>query len=171
MTNDLTTLLADLAHVPGGDRFAAATWQTSTAPIPDAAAWLGELAGASGWLMLTESIFVLHAGRWRCVSGRDPGGEPTERDLAARVLEGEFALGSDQSVHVRRAGAELREYRVEESTSGTSVLVQSRSQVSTERSPGLGRLRYRVAWRAETEGDPGIAVLRPWVARFCGWED
>ena len=171
MSNALDTLRSDLVGVAPDAGFEAASWLVTAADVPDAGALLDSLAGAAGWLMLPDALFTLKAGAWRCASGRDPGAAPTVPELAARALEAEFVLSAGLSLHLRRVGGRLRRYDLREGAGGDAVLVEERSHVSTERLPGFGRLRYRVAWRPVSEGTPEVFVLRPWVARFSGWED
>lgn len=171
MSNPFDTLRADLAQVVPDAGLEPAIWAVADADVADEGALLASLYDAQGWLMLPDALFTLRGGVWRCVSGRDPGADPTVPELAARTLDAEFALAGDASLHLRRVGGRLRRYDVREGTEGTPVLVGEQAHLSTEREQGFGRLRYRVAWRPVPEGQPAISVLRPWAARFCGWGD
>lgn len=169
MTPDLDVLAEDLRAALGGV-YVRAVWTVGAEPVRDPAALLAGLGAADGWLMLPDAVFVLRDGAWTCVAGHDPGRSPAVAELADRVLEAEFVTGPTESLHLRRVRGQLRAFRLREGA-GEAVLVEERRQVSTESARGLGRLRYRVAWRPVPEGDPAVDVLRPWVARFCGWEE
>ncbi len=123
--------------------------------------------GVSGWLCLSDSIWVLESGDWRWVSGTSTTSKvPT---LApAQILSAELSLDDRSSLHLRRSGPGLRGWRLTEGEGDDVILFDERRR-ATER--GLS-LRYRVAWRAEADPAapiPDLHVWRPWVARFTGW--
>lgn len=148
-----------------------------------AARLAGLPAGASGWVGTTDAVYVAVAGDWVRVAGRRQHASPTTEHVCARILVGEIALDDASSLHMRRIGADLALFRLVEGGGGAltgdtpthtdvPVLVQGHRRLSTERRIGLRHLRYRVAWHLDRQAcAPPLPVWRPWLARFCGWED
>lgn len=123
---------------------------TAEDPLTDAAAALQRftLQPGTGWLASTGGV-----SRWT-------GGDIAS---AGTPLHGEVALG-DRSLLLRYANGVWRFWMLHEVPSGNDLRFDE-SYLSTE---GKLRMAYRVYWRT-TEVD-GIAVYRPFAARFVGWE-
>lgn len=191
ITSDPTSCIADLAAaLDHPSNLLAGTAVVSVARRSVSASGLASLlaalpATANGWVSTTDAVYACREGGWLRVSGiGDKDALPTEAGCA-RVLTGEIALDSTTSLHLRRLGTELTLFRIVEgggaliatsdevvTASAVPVVTFSHVHVSTERSLGMKHLRYSVAWRSELQpNNDSTPVWRPWLARFCGWED
>jgi hypothetical protein len=190
-TSDPASCIADLeAALKDPSKLSVATSVVSVARRSVSASGLASLladlpASTNGWVSTTDAVYAYREGRWVHVSGiGDKAALPTEAGCA-RVLTGELALDGATSLHLRQLGTGLTLFRIVEgkrplnptseevvTAEAVPVVTFSHVHVSTERTAGMKHLRYSVAWRSELQPGPdSVPVWRPWLARFCGWED
>ena len=116
---------------------------------------MAEVDAKSAWVCFTDGWRWWAPGR----EGRsqDP---PTGHPLGAELVESDSL-----SYQLRQDGHTWLWTRMEEVESDDPDRFEDRSYVSTE-GP---RMRYRCYWRAVQR--PPVPELRPYAARFLGWEE
>jgi hypothetical protein len=162
----------------------AATWElvdlhVASGAVADADAPV-LLQGLEGWAQAESSVWLLQAGIWRRVSGRD-GGE--SGPSPAKLLLAEILRDDGWSVHLWRRGetlhaASLAEGQARNPAFASSevrhrVLARTDTFLSTEKDPTSGKgLSYqaRVYRRAAATFDEGHGpAWSAWASRFEGW--
>jgi len=124
-----------------------------------------------GWLQTTSAVYVRKQGEnWRHVSGVQSPNGPWDQV----PLDAELADTHAVSWTLRHEGRTWTWAELQESP-GDDHQVRDETLVSNWRPAGNDKpdveLKYRVYWAPQTEGPPDdtIEVLRPSVARFCGF--
>ena len=109
---------------------------------------------------------------WICTTSEQPGEwDGTWRELP--ILSAELAVSGEESVHVRYADDGWLVTTIGEPAEGETAVscvaydTTYRSSLDGRRPPGMS---YRVFWKAAQADTGGVSVLRPYVARFLGWD-